>query len=169
MPQTRRRPLLRTPLVALLAVFGALFAAPPRPAHAGGDWNNAGVVWHSYADGIAEAKKSGKPVCLIAFTEWCGHCKNYSAVFHDPKVVEMSKKFVMIRLDQDQNKDVLKDFAPDGQYIPRTMFLSSEGKLDTELRAPRETYRYFYDEGRADGPTGILGGMQRALEKFGGK
>jgi thiol-disulfide isomerase/thioredoxin len=168
MPQTRR-PLLRTPLAALLAVFGVLLAAPPRPAHAGGDWNDAGIAWRSYADGVAEAKKDGKPICLIAFTEWCPHCKNYSGVFHDAKVVEMSKRFVMIRLDQDQNKDLLKDLGPDGQYIPRTMFLGSDGKLDADLRAPREIYRYFYDESRADGSSGVLAGMQRALDKFGGK
>jgi thiol:disulfide interchange protein len=168
MPQTRRRPLLRTPLAALLAVFSVLLVAP-RPAQAGGDWNDAGIAWRSYADGLAEAKKDGKPICLIAFTEWCPHCKNYSGVFHDPKVVEMSKKFVMIRLDQDQNKDLLKDMGPDGQYIPRTLFLSSDGKLDADLRTPRETYRYFYDESRADGSSGILTGMKRALDKFGSK
>jgi hypothetical protein len=90
-------------------------------------------------------------------------------VFHDAKVVEMSKKFVMIRLDQDQNKDLLKDLGPDGQYIPRTLFFSSAGKLDPDLRAPRETYRYFYDEGRPDGSSGVLAGMQRALDKFAAK
>ncbi len=165
MPQNRR-PLFRTSLATLLAVFGVLVALPPRPAHAGGDWNDAGIAWRSYADGIAEAKKDGKPICLIAFTEWCPHCKNYSGVFHDAKVVEMSKKFVMIRLDQDQNKDLLKDFGPDGQYIPRTLFLSSAGKLDADLRAPRETFRFFYDESRADGPSGVLSGMQKALDKL---
>lgn len=168
MPQIRR-PLLRTPLAALLAVFSVLVASPPRPAHAGGDWNDAGISWRSYADGLAEAKKDGKPVCLVVYTEWCPHCKNYSGVFHDAKVVEMAKKFVMIRLDQDQNKDLLKDFGPDGQYIPRTFFLSSAGKLDADLRAPREPYRYFYDEGKADGSSGVLAGMQRALDKFSAK
>lgn len=168
MPQTRR-PLFRTPLVALLAIFGVLFVTPPRPAHAGGDWNDAKIAWRSYADGLAEAKISGKPVCLIAYTEWCGHCKNYSAVFHDEKVVEMAKKFVMIKLDQDQHKDLLKEFGPDGQYIPRTLFLSSAGKLDSDLRAPRELYRYFYDEGKADGSSGVLVGMQKALDKLGAK
>ncbi len=168
MPQTRRF-LVRTPFALILAVFGVLLALPVRPAHAGGDWNDAGIAWRSYAEGVAEAKKDAKPICLVVYTEWCPHCKNYSGVFHDAKVVELAKKFVMIRLDQDQNKDVLKDFGPDGQYIPRTMFLSAEGKLDPDLRAPREVYRYFYDEAKAEGSSGVLAGMQRALDKLAAK
>jgi protein-disulfide reductase (glutathione) len=167
MPQTRRTRRATLPLLALLSLFGTLGA--PKPAHAGGDWNDAGIAWRSYADGLAEAQKAGKPICLIVFTEWCPHCKNYSAVFHDAKVVEMSKRFVMIRLDQDQNKDLLKNFGPDGQYIPRTFFLSSDGKLDADLRAPREPYRYFYDEAKAEGSAGVLVGMQKALDKLAAK
>ncbi len=167
MTKMHRSSLVLLAAVAALTLLGTL--AAPRPAHAGGDWNDAGIAWRPYSDGVAEAKKSGKPICLVVFTDWCPHCKNYSAVYHDPKVVEMAKKFVMIRLDQDQNKDLVKDFAPDGQYIPRTLFLSSEGKLDADLRAPRELYRYFYDEAKADGSAGVLAGMQRALDKLAAK
>ena len=53
--------------------------------------------------GLAAAKKDKKPVMLIFFTEWCPHCQNYSKVFHDPAVVELSKKFVMIHLDKDKD------------------------------------------------------------------
>ncbi len=165
-----RRPCARPSLsvFSLLVLFGVLLAVP-HAAQAGGDWNDAGIAWRPYTEGLAEAKKDGKPICLVVFTEWCPHCKNYSSVFHDAKLVEMAKRFVMIRLDQDQNKDLLAGFGPDGQYIPRTLFLSSAGKLDEDLRAPRELYRYFYDESKADGSAGVLTGMQRALDKLGAK
>jgi thiol:disulfide interchange protein len=87
---------------------------------AGGDWNDSGIAWQPYEKGIAEAKAEKKPICMVFYTEWCPHCTNYSKVFHDPKVVEQSKSFVMIRLDKDQNKELSKQFAPDGEYIPRT-------------------------------------------------
>lgn len=144
-----------------LVVAAALLLAPR--AHAGGDWNDAQVEWKSYDDGLAAAKKQGKPICMIFFTEWCPHCRNYSGVFHDPKVVEQSKQFVMIRLDKDKNGEISKKYAPDGEYIPRTYFLTSDGTLDPEIHAPRDQYKYFYDEAQ---PGGVLTGMEIALKKM---
>jgi thiol:disulfide interchange protein len=133
------------------------------PAFAGGDWNDSGIAWQPYEKGLAEAKEKKKPICLIFYTDWCPHCTNYSKVFHDPKVVEQAKNFVMIRLNKDQNKELSSKYAPDGQYIPRTYFLSSDGKLDSSIHAPRDKYQYFYDE-RA--PDSILAGMESALKKL---
>ena len=100
---------------------------------------------------------------MIVYTEWCPHCANYSGVFHDPKVVEESKKFVMIRIDKDKFPDISKKYAPDGEYIPRTYFLKSDGTLDPEIHAPRDQYKYFYDE---HVPGSVLGGMEQALKKL---
>ena len=139
---------------------GVLAAAT---AMAGGNWNDAQIGWQEYDKGLAAAKKAKKPVCLVFYTEWCPHCTNYSGVFHDPKVVERSKQFVMIRVDKDKNAELSKKYAPDGEYIPRTYFLSSAGDLDPAITAPREKFKYFYDE---NNPQGILGGMDAALAKL---
>jgi len=152
-------PLTRRTLL-LLAVLAML---APALARAGGDWNDTGVAWQPYEAGLALAKKEKKPVLLIFYTEWCPHCTNYSKVFHDPRVVEKAKQFVMIRLDKDKNTEVSDRYVPDGNYIPRTFFLSSAGELDPSLSAPREKYKYFYDE---SSPDGILAGMQAALAKL---
>jgi thiol-disulfide isomerase/thioredoxin len=144
-----------------LATFAALVMVAP--ARAGGDWNDAGIGWQPYAAGLEKAKAEKKPVCLVFFTEWCPHCTNYAKVFHDPKVVEKSKRFVMVRLDKDQNAELSAKYAPDGQYIPRTFFLSSAGELDASLSAPREKFKYFYDE---NDPASILAGMDAALTKL---
>ena len=154
-----RTSLLRTSLA--LAALGAVLATGP--ARAGGDWNDAAVAWQPYAAGLEKAKAEKKPVCLVFFTEWCPHCTNYAKVFHDPKVVEKSKQFVMVRLDKDQNAQLSQQYAPDGQYIPRTFFLSSAGELDPSLSAPREKFKYFYDE---SDPASILAGMDAALTKL---
>src|SRR5437867_53870 len=150
-----------TPRHPALALLTAALALTLRvaTAHAGGDWNDAQVSWQPFEQGLAAAKKEKKPVCLVFYTEWCPHCGNYSAVFHDPKVVAESKKFVMIRLDKDKNAEVSKKYAPDGEYIPRTYFLSSDGALDADIHAPRDQYKYFYDE---KDPASVLGGMTTA-------
>lgn len=148
----------------IVAVVAAAFGPSlNRPAVAGGDWNDKGIAWHGYADGLRAASEQKKPICLIFYTEWCPHCTNYSGVFHDPKVVEKSKSFVMIRVDKDKNRELSKKFAPDGEYIPRTYFLSSAGVLAPELHAPREQYKYFYHE---RDPASLLAGMEAALGKL---
>jgi hypothetical protein len=153
----------RSPLIVTLALVTLVAALGPAPARAGGDWNDTGIAWQPYEAGLAAAKKEQKPICLVFFTEWCPHCTNYSKVFHDPRVVEQAKRFVMIRLDKDQNAELSARYAPDGEYIPRTFFLSSAGELDPSLSAPREKYKYFYSEST---PDGILAGMEAASAKL---
>ena len=150
-------------MFALAMTLTATVALAPAPASAGGDWNDAKIQWQPYEQGIAAAKKDKKPVLLVFFTEWCPHCTNYSKVFHDQKVVDESKKFVMIRLDKDKNAELSKKFAPDGEYIPRTYFLASDGTLDPGLTAPRTEYKYFYDE---RDPAQLLASMEAALKKL---
>ncbi len=133
-------------------------------ALAGGDWNDQGVAWKSYDDALAEAKKSKKPICLIFYTQWCPHCQNYSGVFHDPKVVEKSKEFVMVRIDADKDQKLSDQFALDGKYIPRTYFLAPDGKVDAEITVTgRDKFKYFYDE---KNPASVLAGMDTALKKL---
>ena len=144
-------------------LMAAVFLVATPPASAGGDWNDTTIQWQPYEQGLAAAKKDQKPIVLIVFTEWCPHCTNYSKLFHDDKVIAQTKRFVMIRLDKDKNAELSKKFAPDGEYIPRTYFLSSAGTLDADLHAPRAEYKYFYDE---RDPAQLLAGMDAALKKL---
>jgi thiol-disulfide isomerase/thioredoxin len=148
-------------LIVAAAVAVSTFAAP-QASFAGGDWNDSGIAWQTWEKGVAEAKSSNKPIALIFYTDWCPHCTNYSKVFHDEKVVAKSKELVMVRLNKDQNKELSAKFAPDGEYIPRTYFLSPDGVLDAEITANRPQYKYFYD---VIDPSGLLGAMDRALAK----
>ena len=135
----------------------------PAPAKKGGDWNLEGIDWQGFDQGLKLAAAQHKPICLIFSTEWCPHCRRYSGVFHDAQVVEMSKNFVMIHLDKDKNRELSKRFSPDGEYIPRTYFLNSQGQLDEGLHVNRPKYKYFYDE---KNPQSLLAGMQAALKKL---
>ena len=151
---------MRPHLLASLLLVSSLAIVGSAGAH---DWNDAGIGWKTYTDGLVAAPKEKKPICLVIFTEWCPHCKNYSAVFKDAKVVEQAKQFVMIHVDKDKEPEVSKKYAPDGEYIPRTYFLSSEGTLDPALQAPRAEDKYFYNEGD---PAQLLASMDAALKKL---
>ncbi len=117
------------------------------------------IAWASYDEGLATAAREHKPVCLVFSTSWCPHCKNFSQVLKDPRVVEAAKRLVMIRLDQDQRPDLSRKYAPDGEYVPRTLFLEPGGAVAAGIHAPRPNYRYFYDE---RDPRSILSAMDEA-------
>ena len=140
------------------AASGGPRSAATAPATASG-----GVRWMSYDAGLEEAAASHKPVCLIFTATWCPHCRNYEHVLQDPRVVAKSASFVMIKLDDDHAGSLSNKYAPDGHYVPRTLFLSSQGELDPELGADRARDRYVYSE---SDPSSILGAMDRALVKL---
>ena len=129
---------------------------------AGGNWNDEQIDWQPYEPGLAQAKQADKPVCLVFFTEWCPHCTKYSKVFHDPKVVDQAREFVMIRVDKDKHPQLSKQHAPDGEYIPRTYFLSPAGIFDPTVHVSRDKYKYFYDY---QTPDAVLNGIPVALKK----
>jgi thiol:disulfide interchange protein len=154
-------------VAAAIALLGAVVAVGglPQRSEAGGDWNDSGIQWQPYKEGLAAAKEQKKPVCLVFYTDWCPHCQKYSGVFHDPAVMEESKKFVMIRLNKDENAEVSAKYAPDGEYIPRTFFLSPSGELEADITEQRPNYKYFYDTAN---PAGVLRAMETASKKYPG-
>jgi thioredoxin-like negative regulator of GroEL len=110
------------------------------------DWNLEKITWWPYGAGLTQAKKTKKPIVLVFFVDWCPHCHHYSRVFHDPALVDAAQSFVMIRVDRDLNRDISQQYALDGDYIPRTFFLYSDGEPMRELHTGRDEYRYFLDE-----------------------
>jgi thiol-disulfide isomerase/thioredoxin len=130
------------------------------------DWNEDGIAWRTFEDGLRQAQAEHKPVCLTFYAEWCPHCRNFGKVFRDPGIIEKSKNFVMIRVDVDKNTEIANAFRPDGTYIPRTYFLSPRGLSDYSLTAsvpPPTEYKYFYGE---SDPASLSAGMDRALKKL---
>jgi thiol:disulfide interchange protein len=142
----------------------ATTAAPPAAAVPSGEgWNPAQIAWQPYEAGLRQAKDENKPVCLILSTTWCPHCKNFSHVFDDPRVVTSARSFVMVHLDADANEAIASRYVVDGSYIPRTFFLAPDGTLDGDIHAPRARSRFFYDE---RDPSSLLAAMDTAKKKL---
>lgn len=133
----------------------------PSTAHYPSDWNRKQVAWQPYALGLKAAAREHKPIVLIFYTDWCPHCHNYSRVFHDPRVVEASQAFVMIRIERDGSPELSHEYVLDGDYIPRTFFLLPSGEVMEQLHTGRADFRYFLDEYE---PDELLELMRRARE-----
>ncbi len=125
-------------------------------------WNSR-IAWLSMDDAFAVAKRDGKPIVLIFYTEWCPHCRNYAKLFHDPSVVDASESFVMVRVDEDAAPHLGVKWKPDGGYVPRTFFLSPEGHMDVDLVGPNPKFKHFLSE---NSPEKLVALMSKARRKF---
>lgn len=138
-------------------------AAPKRTATAPAHGFNEAIAWRSLDEGLAEAKAEHRPLMLVVHASWCDRCKELKPKFQEPRIEELSESFVMVNADQDLTPAVLA-LGPDGQYLPRVLFLDPiTGQPDADLMNPtRERYHYYY------GPRDDLAGMmEKALSRHG--
>ena len=127
------------------------------------EFNGGAISWQPLDEGLRRAKAESKPVCLVFHADWCPHCKTYSHVFDDPRVVQKARDFVMILVNADEDMVANKKYAIDGTYLPRTIFLGPDGTMAREIHAARERYTFFWDE---HDPASLLGGMDAATRKL---
>jgi protein-disulfide reductase (glutathione) len=123
------------------------------------------IAWQPLENGLEEAKAERMPTMLVVHTSWCGKCKALKkSAFADKTLKELSEEFVMVNVDQDTEPSA-RDYAPDGNYIPRIVFLDPDGKLDPELKNPRPSrFKYFYTP-----QDDLAATMRKALERHADK
>ncbi len=151
--------------IAIVIVIALLFILAPManartPQHAD-LWNGAEINWRDPRSGIYEASKTGRPVLMLFHATWCGACKKYRAVFKNPGIVEASRDFVMILVDVDTEKEINGAFAPDGAYVPRTLFIDPEGNVSDKLVGKDPQFPHTVD---IESPSELLALMRKAKE-----
>ena len=120
---------LITFLLGILLLTKVEAGTPPQaPA-----WNGGEISWNDLRSGVPEANRSGKTVMMVFYTSWCTSCRQYRSLFLDKRVVDASRNLVMILVDAEEDKVANGAFAPDGTYVPRTIFLTPEGDIRTDL------------------------------------
>ncbi|KAL0280421.1 UNVERIFIED_CONTAM: hypothetical protein PYX00_001716 [Menopon gallinae] len=97
---------------------------------------------------------------IVCHKSWCGACRALKPKFESSKDIEaLSVGFVLISLEDD---NLPKDpkYMPDGDYVPRVLFLNTQAKVMTEIinESGSHEYKYFYSE-----PEHIVRSMKKAL------
>jgi thioredoxin-related protein len=99
----------------------------------------APATFRSWDEGVAEAKKSGRPIVVDVFTTWCGWCKKMDREVYARADVQryLGERFVAIKLDAESSAPVSHDgrrltakslasqFRVSG--YPTTIFLRADG------------------------------------------
>jgi len=82
----------------------------------------------SLGKALEEARSLDKPLMIDFYTDWCGWCKKLDeTAYRDSKVVELSKKFVCLKLDGDrEGAEAVKKYRIRG--YPTILFLNSSGE-----------------------------------------
>jgi protein-disulfide reductase (glutathione) len=141
-------------------IFFALLPATARQPEGADVWNSTQISWLDVPAGIKEATTSKKPVLMVMHAQWCTACKRYRSVFFNKDVVDASKGFVMILVDIDKYPDINTGFAPDGTYVPRTLFMDAEGNISKKYTGKDPQYPHSINE---KDPDELLRLMRQAL------
>jgi len=107
------------------------------------DWNDSGIKWMSYQAGLKEMARTGKKGVLVIYADWCPTCLAYSKIFKRADVINASKGLIFMRLNSDKQPKVDTLMSFDGNYVPRTIALSSQGKVMHKLYKKTGNYRYY--------------------------
>ncbi|CAB4005826.1 Thioredoxin domain-containing 12, partial [Paramuricea clavata] len=121
------------------------------------------IEWTSFNDSVELAKEINKPIMLIFHRSWCQFSRDLKEEFAQSlDLSEISKYFVMVNVEDDEIPND-KKFDLDGTYVPRILFLDSEGNVDNELmneNRREKSSKYFYQHG-----IDVVASMKKALEK----
>ena len=99
---------------------------------------SSGIEWQpSFSKGLEIAKKAKKPIMADFYADWCGWCKKLDkTTYQDKNVIELSKKFVCIKVDTDQDQATSSKYGVKG--LPTIVFLSPKGDVTNQIVGYRD-------------------------------
>jgi thiol:disulfide interchange protein len=108
----------------LVLAAGVVLAAKPKPKPKPAPKPTA-IVWLTdFKAASDQAAKSKKPMMIDFYTDWCGWCKKLdSDTYTDSAVIDLSTKFVCVKVNADKFPDIAKSYKIEG--YPTIVFTDS--------------------------------------------
>ncbi|CAJ0601659.1 unnamed protein product [Cylicocyclus nassatus] len=158
--------------LSLVAVFSVTYAEKAKKNASEGTENplahgiGGDIEWVRWDEAIHVAKDLRKPIMLIMLRSRCKFCKRLKSKIgtaaESDEFVALSKNFVMVNVEDGEVPSDPK-YAPDGRYVPRILFLDSDGEPLLTDNQNRRAKKYVYAF-----VAPIADAMKRALKEFEG-
>ena len=83
------------------------------------------IQWYyTYAEGLAAAQESGKPMMIDFYADWCGWCDTLDEnTYTDSLVIAKSIEFVCVKIDYDVETNVVNNYGITA--VPTIVFTTS--------------------------------------------
>ncbi|HMA62427.1 MAG TPA: thioredoxin family protein [bacterium] len=97
--------------------------------------NSHEIEWgHNIDTSLQKAKQMELPIMIDFMADWCPPCQEMEkTTFVDSEFLKKSEKFILVRIDVDDNQEVAKKYNGNankygGIGIPNILFLNSNGQ-----------------------------------------
>ena len=105
-----------------------------------------------FVEAMAKAKKSGRPVIIDFWAEWCVPCKRLKSVtMADPKVAKALEGVEVVFVDLDKHPELAKAYAV--KSIPDVFFVSADGLVVDRLMKFEEAAPFLERVNRLNGAS----------------
>lgn len=87
-----------------------------------------GGTWHENLEtAVSSSKRSGKPVLVDFYADWCGPCKRQKKeVLANPEYADLMSRFELVGINVDNHGELAEKYGVQG--IPDVRILNSDGK-----------------------------------------
>lgn len=143
----------------LLSVSAGAKPAKRRATQTAKAVQTAPVVWRTdYDRALQEARRSGKPVFVDFYTDWCVACKYLDrTTYRDPNFVRASRSWVMVKLNAERgarNVQITQKNSIDG--FPTMLMVDSHGKNLNKVVGAYPTGMLLLEMRKAQAASGVL-------------
>ncbi|MGB0646414.1 MAG: thioredoxin family protein [Bradymonadia bacterium] len=124
------------------------------------------IAWQSFEMGQQQSAETGKPMMILIYADWCTQCVALAKALKNEKLIALSKKFVMVLANQDDESQGVFLYTPKLSYVPRILFMKPDGEFWSEMTSHDTRYPYFYQVSSLDQ---LMSNMRESIRVHGKK
>ncbi|XP_063159792.1 anterior gradient protein 2 homolog [Candoia aspera] len=131
---------------------------PKLPQTLSRGWGDQLIWTQTYEEALFKSRTSNKPIMIIHHLEDCPHSQALKKVFSEHKDIQkLAENFILLNLIYETTD---KHLAPDGQYVPRIMFVDPSLTVRADITGRYSNRLYAYEP---QDTSLLYSNMQKAL------